>query len=69
MAINIQVALHSQMKAENFINAHDWRLQLAIIASATVHVIAHGGMSYALMFASIPHASSLHSCCMLFVLD
>ena len=41
-----------------------WRppdcLKLSIIASATVHVIAHGGMSYAMMFASTPHRDRCH---------
>jgi hypothetical protein len=49
MAINIQVMLGL---SSSVCTVYDVLLQLAILASATVHVIAHGGMSYALMFAS-----------------
>jgi hypothetical protein len=49
MAINIQVTLGMAVSVCSLNNV---RVQLAIIASATVHVIAHGGMSYALLFAS-----------------
>ena len=53
MAVDIQVpSAIEQLQHHVSLSLHLFCLKLAIIASATVHVIAHGGMSYAMMFAS-----------------
>ena len=53
MAVDIQVpSAIEKLQHHVSLSLHLFCLKLAIIASATVHVIAHGGMSYAMMFAS-----------------
>ena len=53
MAVDIQVPSDiEQLQHHVSLSLYLFCLKLAIIASATVHVIAHGGMSYAMMFAS-----------------